>query len=256
MTKPPKIDRKVLKQPDSFQTKGRTTIGWLAERRVTIAPLIGVFIAVGALLYGLDWWKESKLSGAWKSYYDATKLPEPQKWEDLKTVYARFKGTRPGLFAALSLADHFYNDAKNATLKEASLTLPVGLQDTVKSASEWYASALQFGELLPTERQLVGINLGHSHELGGNLDMAGEEYKKAADVAGGDAKAYAMLNQARVLELKKDSGKAVEMYEKVASEFGTTEFGKMAKNQIRRLKSPLFQNAPEGGKAQETGKKG
>lgn len=255
MTKPPKIDRKVLKGPDTFQTKGRTTLGWLAERRVTILPVILVFVAVAALLYGLDWYKENKLSGAWKSFYDATKLPEPQKWEDLKTVYVRFKGTRPGLFAALSLADHFYNDAKSATLKEASLTLPSGLQETVKSAAEWYGSALQFGELLPTERQLVEINLGHSHELAGNLDLANEAYRKAAEVAGGDAKAYAMLNQARVLELKKDSGKAVEMYEKIASEFGTTEFGKMAKNQVRRLKSPLFQNTSDG-KTADTGKKG
>ena len=65
------------------------------------------------------------------------------------------------------------------------------------------------------------------------------DYTESAKI-GFEGKALALLGQARVYELKKENTKAIETYEKVSADFLNSEYGKLAKNYLRRLKSPLF----------------
>src|SRR5262249_17268616 len=98
---------------------------------------------------------------------------------------------------------------------------------------------LEFSDLLPIEKQLLRINRGNAEELQKKWDDALADYRAASEITG-DAKGLAMLNLARVYELKGDTAKAGEIYEKVTIDFINTEYARQAKNNLRRLKSPLF----------------
>lgn len=216
--------------------KGQTALSWLASQRFRFLPILIAALAVVLIGYGYDWWSQNRLENAWKAYSDATKLPEPQKWEDLKTVHEKWKGLRPAFFAAVALGDHYFSEAKKAALKdEASKDVQTG----ALSAADWYGRALAGNDLLPAEKQLLYINRGEAQEMQKKYDEAMNDYKMASDF-GGDSKPLAMLHMARALELKNDPTKAAETYERITVDFSNTEYAKMAKNHLRRLKSPLF----------------
>jgi len=59
-------------------------------------------------------------------------------------------------------------------------------------------------------------------------------------VLGGDVRGLVLLNSGWVWELKGDTKKAEELYQKVAVEYADSEYAKLAKNYLRSLKSPLF----------------
>src|SRR5207244_3669824 len=93
--------------------------------------------------YAFDYWSSAKLEDTWKQYSAATKGTEPQKWDDLKTVATKAKGTRPAMFAAVSLGDHYFAEAKKASLKgDAGPSGAKGAADAqtvAASAAEWYS---------------------------------------------------------------------------------------------------------------------
>ena len=65
------------------------------------------------------------------------------------------------------------------------------------------------------------------------------DFKTASEFTG-EGKAMAFLAMARTEEARGQLAKATELYEKVGTEFPNTEYARNAKNQVRRLKSPLF----------------
>jgi len=233
-----KVDRKKMKKPDAFVKRGRAAMEYLAEQRMRVLPLVGgVFVVMlGAYLY--DGWSGRKMEKAWEAYYSANKTAEPQRWENLNKVYTEWGHNRATYFAAVSLGDHYFNEASKTALKGET---PKGNPTPATQAAEWYGKALNYGDLLPAEKQLVQINLGEALEIDAKYAEAQGAYQKAIDL-GGDIKPYAELQLARVLQLKNDSKKALEIYEKLAAESSESEYGKMAKNQLRLLKSPLYQN--------------
>lgn len=234
MSKPPEIDRKQLKTPDEFVKKGTEVFGSMVSHRKQILPL-GILVFLGAVgFYGYQWWESSRSDKAWKAYYEATKSSEPKKWEDLKNITQQYNQTRPMLFAAVNLADHHFEEAKKAALKENN-AIPA---DATASA-EWYSKALEFKALLPNEKQLLFINRAGALEMQKKYDEALASLKSAEEL-GTDLKGLALLNTGRVLELKGEKQKAIETYEKVGADFLNTEYAKMAKNYARRLKSPLL----------------
>ncbi len=258
MSKPPKIDRKTLKQPDKFTTRGRGALEWLVHERMRYLPLLIAVVVLVLGGYGFDWWSNGRMEDAWRSYTTASKATEPQKWDDLKGVANAHKSSRPGVFASVALADHFFSEAKKQSMGEAKMPPAVvnGVKDpkapdvklpadekaamaSAATAAEWYSRALEFSELLPGEKQLLYINRGESLEMQKKYDEALNDYKMAADFAG-DTKPLAMLGTGRVHELKNDKVKAAETYERITVDFSNTEYAKMAKNLLRRLKSPLF----------------
>lgn len=234
MSKPPEIDRKQLKTPDNFVKTGSQVVASMVSHKKQILPLgIGVFaIAIG--FYGYQWWESNRAEKAWKAYYEATKSPEPKKWDDLRAVHSQYGQTRPMLFAAVNLADHHFEEAKKAVLKDGNV-----VPADAATAADWYAKALEYKGLLPNEKQLLWINRAGSFEMQKKYDEALQSLKSAEDL-GTELKALALINTGRVLELKGDSAKAIETYEKVSADFLNTEYAKIAKNNARRLKSPLL----------------
>lgn len=232
MSKPPKIDRKELRHPDQFQKKGQDFLEViLANKRHLIFLLAGILVVViGA--YGYSLWDDHRTETAWNVYHTASKASDKEKWEAYKKVYVEHKGTRAALFASTSLADYYFEEARKSVLKDSKSTPPETAQ-----AIEWYSKALEFNGLLPQEKQLLSINLGNANEMAGKYDESLKLYQSAQE-GGSQIKGYALLNVARVYELKNDKAKAIETYEKVAADFINTEYAKMAKNNARRLKNP------------------
>jgi tetratricopeptide (TPR) repeat protein len=237
----PKIDRKSLKRPDAFVEKGRSTLDYLYIRRMQILPVVGAIAAVLIGIYAYMSLTTHKLSKAWEGFYGASKQADPQKWDALKKFYPTSAGNRAGYFAAVTLGDHYFDEAKKQALKGDA---PKDTPTLAAQAAEWYGKAETFADLLPAERQLIEIDRGQALEIDKKFDEALGEYQKAAD-QGGDVKPYAQLQAARAAELKNDRAKAIEIYQKVAAESADSEFGKQAKNQLRLLKSPLFQGQSE-----------
>ncbi len=234
MSRPPKIDRKSLKNPDQFVVKGRHFIDELADHRSTFLTVLGVLAVIGLGYYGYSIWSDHHDSKAWQAYITADRLPVDKKFPELKGVYSKYNLSRPTFFAAVAVADHAYDDAKKEVAK------PNG--DATKSSAEsveWYTNALKFSGLGPNEKQLLLINRGGANEIAKKYDEALTDYRSATDITG-YGKGLAMLGTARVYELKNEIPKAVEMYNKVSSDLADTEFAKTAKNLLRRLQSPLF----------------
>lgn len=234
MSQPPKIDRKILKSPDEFVKSGTRILGVIAASRIKIVPALIAVAVVLLGLYAYDAWDDSQDQKSWVAYHDASKASGAEKWNKLKEVHTRWGSTRAGSLAAVNVADHAFDQAKEAVLKNTAET-------TSGEAAEWYGKALTFKNLEAMEKQLLLINKAQALELGKKWDEALNELKTAADM-GGDNKALALLSAARIQELKGEPKLALEAYDKIAADFATSEFGKQARNQARRLKSSLFKD--------------
>lgn len=187
-----------------------------------------------ALVYVVDWWSARKLEIGWLEYGRIMKVSGEEKWDQLKRFYADNGSMRPTYFAALTLADHYFELAKESVLKKNAEG-----QEMISQAVAWYTKALEFGDLLPAERQLIYIDRGNAYELQNKLDEAQKDYEMAAGF-NESSKGLALMSEARVYELKKENQKAEEVYRKITVEFADTEYARLARNYLRRLKSPLF----------------
>ena len=239
MSKPPRIDRKTLKTPDQFVKKGQLFVGFLASQQSRFLPILilGLLILLG--VYGFDWWSGKKLTNGWVTYQEAMRAPEAERTEKLKKVFETTRLSRPSLFAAVNVADHYFDEAKKDLLKAPSAPSANATQ-----AVEWYNKALEHKDLLVAEKQLLLVNRGGAQEMQQKLDDALVSYREAADLTG-DGKGLAMLHVGRALELKREPAKAIETYEKVSADFNNTEYAKVAKNNLRRMKSPNFSATPK-----------
>lgn len=244
MTKPTKLDRKALKTPDKFMQRGQAALGVLANHRNTLYIGLGIFIVVLVGYYGYGYWTDRKQDSAWKIFEEANKAAEAQRWDKLKGIYPTLVQSRPKFLTAIALADHYFDESKKEALKTGGNAETIAKNGAL--SVEWYSKALDYGELLPFERQLVLVNRGGAQELLKKWDEALADYQKASEITG-EAKGVALLGVGRAWELKNDNTKAIAAYEKVTIEMGGSEFGKMAKNFIRRLKSPLLKSSPSKG---------
>ncbi len=236
MSNPPKIDRKTLKTPDQFIRRGQTTLGFLVQQRNRYIPVAIVAVIGICGYYGYDWWAGRKLDKGWRLYYEATKLSDTAKWERFKSLYSEAPSSRPGIFAAVAVADYYYSLARKEVQKDDSIP-----SASAVSAAEWYGKALEFGGLQVGEKQLLQVDRGGALEMQKKWDDALRDYEAAAGVDG-EGKGWAMLNVGRVWEVKNEPEKAKQTYEKITLEFANSEFAKQAKNYLRRMKSPLFQS--------------
>jgi len=233
LNKPPKIDRKTLRNPDEFMKKGQAFLDVLQEQRTRFLSVAVIAVVVVIGVYAYDIWSESKAEKAWKDYVDAEKLEGDKKVEALKGVVGNFGSSRPTYLAALALADYYFEEAKKEALKGGDAT------KLATDSVEWYTKALDYGALNSFEKQLVHIDRGSAYEIGKKYDDAMNDFKKASELEG-TAKGLALLGTARIFELKSDPGKAAETYEKISTEQANTEYARLAKNYLRRLKSPLL----------------
>jgi len=235
VSKPPRIDRKTLKNPDEFVTKGRATLDFFVRQQNRFLPVLIVVILAVAVTYGYDYYNRQKQEKGWQAYTAALKLPEAERWEKLKTLHAELKSGRPAFFAAVGIADHYFDEAKKEIAKA-----PSEKPASAATSAEWYLRATAEPSLLPAEQQLLHINRGGALEIAGQWDEAQQSYQRGADLVG-DSKGLALLGVGRVHEAKGEAPKAFEVYEKVAQDFSSNEYGKMAKGSLRRMKSPLFE---------------
>ena len=239
MSKPPKIDRKDLRTPDEFVKKGTAIVDVLAHQRNWLLPVIGVVAIIGAAVAGWNWWDGKRLEKTWDAFEVAKKAAEPQRWDELKKIYETHPKNRGTLFAVAALGDHYFDLAKKNDGKDANPDAAAAAATDASAAADWYGKAVEFSGLSQMEKQLLTLNRGESFELDKKYDQAIADYDKAAEM-GGNLKALALLERGRVLELKGDAAKAKEAYEKVSADFFSSEYARMAKNNLRRMKSPVL----------------
>jgi hypothetical protein len=238
LRKPPKLDRKELKKPDEFVKRGQQALASIVGHRGFWIPFVAIIIVGSIGTYAYNLWSASHSEKAWRGYLDAQRAPEDKRWDEMKAFYNKVYSSRPRMFAAVALADHYFQDAKKEALKEGG--------DPSKSsveAAEWYGKALEYKSILPTERQLLLVDRGNAKEVGKKLDEAYADYRQASELEG-DVKALGMLGMGRIHELKNETDKAATTYTQVSSQFADSEYGKVAKNYLRRMKSPLFKDDP------------
>ena len=226
-----KTDKKELKRPDAFVSRGRAVFEFFAVRRERFTPVLvaGATLLVG--MYVWDWWEGQATERAWATLAQTLKLPEEkdERWTALKAAYDSKLRGRAQYFAAVDLADHYFEMAKKKPNKET--------QAPADQAVDWYSKALAFKTLLPAERQMMQLNRGESYELLERWDEALKDYEAAAEKAV-EGKPLALLAMARAYEAKGNTEKSVETYSRIAADYSGTEYAKVAKNHERRLKSP------------------
>ena len=234
MSKPPKIDRKTLKTPDQFVTQGRHFLEVFADFQGPIlAAIVGLVVVVSGY-YGYQWKQGNDLEKSWTTYAAAMKTPEARRWDELQKVFNSGGTNRATQFAAAAIADHHFSEAVKQAFKD-----PATVPPNAPLASEWYTKALTLSSLSQAEKGLLFMNRAGAFEMGKKLDEAMKDFETAATM-GAQVKPLALLGQARIYELKNNNPKAVETYEKVSADFLNTEYSKIAKNYLRRLKSPLL----------------
>lgn len=234
MSKPPKIDRKELNRPDEFVTQGRHVLELFVEHQTKI--LYGL-LTVGVIFLGwyfYDWRKSSLNEQGWTEYFQVVKAPEGERWEKMKKLASDFNSSPVGQFAAVQLADHYFDEAKKESEKNSKEP-----SSSAGAAVEWYSNALKNPKLTENEKGVLLINRAGAYEMAQKWDEALNNYSDAVRI-GFEGKPLALLGQARVYEIKKENPRAVEIYEKVSADFLNTEYGRLAKGYLRRLKSSLF----------------
>ena len=248
-------------------SRGRSFIEMLSKRRQRLySVLIGVAVLIAGV-YAFDYWSNHRLNENWQNFYRINKTEGDTKWKEMEAYFEGAPKVRPAYFAAVSLGEHYFNEAKRAMYWVAPTEKTDAKADpkTEKTAADtkaeedkaeakppelttaeaaersvsWYTKALEFGELLPAERQLIYINRGNGYELAGQIEKANVDYQTAVDYGGGP-KGLAMLNLARGKNLLGDKEGAKTIYQTIVKELQDTEYAKLAKNHLRRLESPLF----------------
>lgn len=235
MSKDKKLDRKILRMPDIFSQKGQRFFLeiWNNKKFVTFAAVSLAIVAVS--YYGYTQYRDSQSEKAWKTFYEMSKLPEDKRWEAYTTLQNEFPKQKPALIARLQLANHYFETLRTSATK--------GFLDT-KSADlslSWYQKALDGGPI-PLEKQLILISIGQIYEIQKKYADAARYYTQSSQISA-EAKGYALLNLARNHELQKDVAKAQEVYAQVAQDYVNTEYARIAKNNLRRLKSPLLRKS-------------
>lgn len=234
MTNPPRIERKELKGPDAFVRRGSSIVTFLVERRSFFVVLLSVSAIGIVAFYGIDHWRKKRLETGWNALLQAQKLEESQRWDGYKKVYETHSNIRPGFIAALRVADHFFDESRKLSYQELEKAKPIALQ-----AAEWYLKARGFSGLLPTEKQLLGIDYGLALELSSQVDLAISEYRVASEIPG-DARAFALLKLGGAYESQGNRAQAEAAYQKITVDFSSSDVAPEARNGIRRLKSPNF----------------
>ncbi len=234
MSKPPKIDRKELNRPDEFLQQGRHVLELMAGYQTQILSGIATIAVIAAGAYFYSWKMDSKNEQGWKEFAQVMKSSETERWDRFKKLAEDYSSVALGQFVAVQLADHYFDEAKKLLEKD-----PKSSSSSSALSIEWYSNALKYSKLSPNEKGVLLINRAGAYELVQKWDEAMNDYAESAKI-GFEGKPIALLGQARVYEVKKDSAKAIETYEKISADFLNTEYGKIAKSYLRRLKSPLF----------------
>ncbi len=227
------IDPKSLKTPDTFQKKGGQVFTFLVQQRVLFLTVIGIVVTVAVGSYSYNLWKDRQLEKDWEKLQVVMKAPEAERIGKLKAVCGELKG-RPLEYCAASLGDLLVEEAKKQIAKDVNAVPAEGNQ-----AIEWYTKALDSGSLLDSEKQLLLMNRGAAYALLKNWDGAFKDYEAASQITA-EGRPLAMLELAEIHLVRGNNDKAIEVYEKLSGEFKSTEAGKMAKNILRRMKSPIF----------------
>lgn len=262
MSKETKVDRKAIKRPDTFVAKGRQALETMFKNRSGVAGALGVTALLVGGYYAYDWWSSRVSIRDWVAYHraeEATGADRVAKW---KAAYEGGGRTRGAFLSAVSVADHYYDAARRKAEAERIRTVTgkeraakkagtveddvardleptLTLAQTAETAADWYGKALKFSFLRPEERELLTLDRGHALELQGKNEDALKEYKSVVN-DGGQSKALAMLHAGRIHETRNEKDAAKDLYQAIASEFGTTEYARIAKNYLRRMSSPLL----------------
>jgi hypothetical protein len=252
MSRESHIDRKLLKKPDSFVVLGRKLLAKLLEERKVLWVAGAVVAAGAAIYYGYGAWHNSRLNRDWLAYHLADEAKPEEQTAKRKEVFEKGGRTRAAFLAAVSLGDHYLQAAQakvEATKAEGKSertlqkdTEPkLSLEESANAASEWYKKALAFSFLLPAEKEMLILDEGNSLEIAGKREEAKVSYQKAADM-NGPVKPLALLHLGRLYEAAQDREKAKSLYQSVSTDFGSTEYSRVAKNYLRRMDSPLLAN--------------
>lgn len=236
-----KVDRKkLLKEPDEFQTISDRVIRW---SKVNLNKVLWgatlVALVAAAVLGGKAWfdWQERKaaaeLAPVMTAYIaavegSADKAALTKLGAELERVTAEYGSTPAGLQARLALGDLF-----------------LGTGDYTKAMETLHALTQESGlatELAP----LAWHGLGQALEGQKEYRKAGEAYAKAISLAGPNMGAMYKLDRARVLAAAGEKKAAAQIYREVLGQAGNTPGGAPLAERARAALTALGEEASLG----------
>jgi predicted negative regulator of RcsB-dependent stress response len=222
----PVVKRGVTLPPESQAERLKE---WADKNYALIVGALALILFVLLAAWGIGAYERSKQTRAATDFAVlASKLPAegkgtPAEWEklipDLQKFVSEHKGTRAALNVQVELAKAFF-EAKR-------------YDDSIKTASEALKSVPAGDGLKP----LLEYQLAYAYEASGKLDQAAGEWTKLKDsgLMGIEREAY--WNLGRILVLKKEYPKAVEMYQKASQVPGDYPPAALLDQELARAKS-------------------
>lgn len=200
--------------PNEQEVSYDNLIEWLDRHKNWLIGLFGVAVLA---IVGLVVWRvqTSKIESE-----AATALASARSLDSLQNVLQRFAGTRAAVFAAMTLADHLFEQGEWD--KAAALYQTVLRQD----ASSPLAPAAALG-------------MGAIEEARGNKDDALRLYRSVAEARTAYAAPQAAYSAARLLERDLRLVEARQAYEDLAARFPESASRMEALGRLERLKALL-----------------
>lgn len=204
--------------PNEQEVSYDNLIEWLDRRKNWLIGLFGVAVlaVVGFVVWRLQ---TSKIENE-----AAVALTNARSLDSLQNVLQRFAGTRAAIFAAMTLADHLFD------------------QGEWDRAAALYQTVLREGASSPLA-PAAAFGMGAVEEARGNKENALRLYRSVAEARGAFAAPQAAYSAARLLERENRPIEARQAYEDLAARFPESASRMEALGRLERLKALLHQPA-------------
>ena len=202
-TKPPKIRRKDLRQPDEFETLTGQALDFARTHRTAVVTVTGVLVAVGVAAVAFAQWRASQSEAAAVAFWGAHEAFAAKRFDEAVRAFAeladKYPGTPSGRLAPLYRAHAMARQGDNA------------------AAATGYAEYLARGPETPYLRQEALLDLGHTKEAGGDAAGALDVFTQAGAIEG-PFKREALLAAAHVQEAAGRAAEAQAIYAQLLEE--------------------------------------
>jgi predicted negative regulator of RcsB-dependent stress response len=196
------LQKKAVLPPDTVFEKAKK---WAAKNSAIAVGASAAVLFVVISVWGYSAYAHSKQVRAMSEYgVLLSRLPVEGKgtsadWEklipDLQRFISGHSGTAPALNARIELAKAFFEVQRYG--------------DAIKTGQEARGLAPPGHGLRP----LILYQLGYAYEAAGKLDEAANEWTGLKQLGARDLEREADWNLGRIAEIRKDSAKALEMYQ-------------------------------------------
>lgn len=247
MAQAPKLSRKELKQPDTFQSRGEQILQHFIDNRKRYLLGLAALVVLIAAIWGVRYFfsqRDAEMSqrfGEALEVYlapvvkDKTQKPEgadvtfdtdEHKYmaamEKFKAVAEKYKGNNVGTFATFYLANCHFKMKQNDKARD--------LYDQFLKAAD--------GKIFADLRFVAESNIAQSYDQEGQLGKAAEIYQKLYENEKGLFRDQALFLLAEMAQRQGKKDEAVKKYNELLDKFQDTDLKPQAEKMLTLLGAP------------------